>query len=98
MANSPLGQFSSNDQPHSCLNISAGDGGSIVIASQFRCFNGNSVKDIIGKAVHDAHGLAGQTEIWVDLLQHLVDVISIALFPLSLPLLVPRPGCLAANI
>ncbi|XP_062591470.1 uncharacterized protein LOC134252954 [Saccostrea cucullata] len=34
----------------------------------------DSLKDVIDKRVHDAHGLAGNTSVWVDLFQHLVDV------------------------
>ena len=47
---------------------------------------GNTLKDIVDKAVHDAHGLAGDASVGVHLLQNFVDVDAIAL---SSP---PPPG------
>jgi len=41
------------------------------------------LEDIVDKRVHDAHGFAGDTSVRVNLLQHLVDVDSIAFLSLS---------------
>merc|ERR1711949_144615 len=42
--------------------------------------------------VHDGHGLGGDSGVGVDLLQHLVDVDSVGLLPLSLLLLLVTLG------
>ena len=50
---------------------------------------GDALKDIIDKAVHDAHCLGGDTGIRVHLLEYLVDVNGVAFLPpLPLALLV----------
>jgi len=48
---------------------------------QSRCLGSNPLKHVIDKAVHNAHGFAGDTGIGMHLLQYLVDVNSIALLP-----------------
>ncbi|KAF4527836.1 hypothetical protein B566_EDAN014637 [Ephemera danica] len=48
-------------------------------------FGGDTLEDVVDESVHDAHGLAGDSGVGVDLLQHLVDVDSVALLP-ALPL------------
>ena len=55
--------------------------------SQTRSFTGNSLEDIVDERVHDAHSLAGDTSIGVDLLQNFVDVNSIAFFTFASSLL-----------
>ena len=52
----------------------------------------NSLKEIIDKRVHDAHGLGGDTSVRVDLLQHLVDVDGIRFLPSLLLLLLITLG------
>jgi len=52
------------------------------VIGQLRGFVGNSLEDVVDEGVHDAHGLAGDASVWVDLLQDLVDVDGIGLFPL----------------
>jgi len=83
-----LGQFSRKDKADSSLHLSAGDGGSLVVMRQTGSLGCNSLEYIIDKAVHDAHGLAGNPSVRVDLLQHLVDVDAIAFLPLPLLFLV----------
>ena len=62
----------------------------LVVVSQFGGLGGNSLKDVIDKGVHDAHGFGGDASVRVDLLENLVDVDGITLFAgLSLDLLVP---------
>ena len=90
-----LGKLSWKDQSDSSLDLSACDGGSLVVVSQSRCLSCNSLEHIIDKAVHDAHGFAGDSSVRVNLLENLVDVDSIAFLPLSFPLLVSSSGCLS---
>ena len=57
-------------------------------------FGGDALEDVVEKRVHDAHGFAGDTSVRVNLLQHLVDVDSIAFLSLS-PSLFPMRSVLA---
>ena len=50
-------------------------------------FGGDALEDVVDERVHDAHGFAGDTSVRVNLLQHLVDVDSIAFLSLSPSLL-----------
>ena len=84
-----LGQFTGQEKSDSGLDFSAGDGGSPVVVGETGSLGGDSLKDIIHEAVHDIHGFAGNTGIGMYLLQHLVDVDSIALPPPPLSLLIP---------
>ena len=58
--------------------------------SETRCFSRDSLEDVVDKAVHDGHSLAGYTGIGVDLSQHLVDVDRVRFPPLPPALLVRR--------
>ena len=80
-----LGQLSGQQQAHSGLDLPARDGGALVVVGQTAGFGGDTLEDVVDEAVHDAHGLAGDSGVGVDLLQHLVDVDSVALLP-ALPL------------
>ena len=55
-------------------------------------FGGDALEDVVDKRVHDAHGFAGDTSVRVNLLQHLVDVDSIAFLSLSPSLLLSISG------
>ena len=74
-----FGQFTGQMQPHSCLDFTAGDGVLPVVVSQTRGLNGDALKYVIHEGVHDAHGLAGDAGVRVNLFQHLVDVDGVAL-------------------
>ena len=55
-------------------------------------FGGDALKDVVDERVHDAHGFAGDTSVRVNLLQHLVDVDSVAFLSLSPSLLLSISG------
>ena len=74
-----LGQLSGKDQTDGGLDFPAGDGGTLVVVGKTGSFTGDSLKDVVDKGVHDAHGLAGDTSVGVDLLQDLVDVDGVTL-------------------
>ena len=63
-------------------------------------FGGDALEDVVDERVHDAHGFAGDTSVWMNLLQHLVDVDSIAFPSLSSSLLLSfSPGfCLSGSL
>ena len=81
-----LGKFSGEEEPHSSLDFPAGDGGFLVVVSKAGSFNSNPFENVIDEGVHDAHGLAGDTSVRVDLLQHFVDVDGVGFLPALLPL------------
>ena len=62
-------------------------------------FGRDALEDVVDERVHDAHGLAGDTSVRVNLLQHLVDVDSIAFLSLSSPLLLLSSSlCLSGSL
>ena len=87
-----LGQLTGQEEPDSSLDFTRGDGGPLVVVSKTGSLSSNSLKEIIDKRVHDAHGLGGDTSVRVDLLQHLVDVDGIGFLPSQLLLLLITLG------
>ena len=87
-----LGKFSREEEPDSSLDFTGGDGGPLVVVGQAGSLSSDSLKEIIDKGVHDAHGLGGDTSVRVDLLQDLVDVDSVGFLPSQLLLLLITLG------
>ena len=87
-----LGKLTREEEPDSSLDFTRGDGGPLVVVGQTGSLSSNSLKEIIDKGVHDAHGLGGDTSVRVDLLQHLVDVDGIGFLPSLLLLLLITLG------
>ena len=81
-----LGEFTRKQEPDSGLDLPGGDGRSLVVMGQTGSLGSDALEDVVDEAVHDAHGLARDSGVRVDLLQDLVDVDGIALLPL-LPVL-----------
>ena len=92
LRDSVLGKLSWEEEPDSSLDFTRGDGGPLVVVGQTGSLSSDSLKEIIDKAVHDAHGLGGDTSVRVDLLQHLVDVDGIGFLPSQLLLLLITLG------
>lgn len=82
-----LGELTGQQEPDRGLDLPGGDGRSLVVVGETRGFGGDAFEDVVHERVHDRHGLAGDTGVGVDLLQHLVDVDGVALLPLMLLLL-----------
>ena len=74
-------------QSYSGLDFAASDGVFLVVVSQAGGLGGDALKQVVHEGVHDAHGLAGDTGVGVNLLQHLVDVDGVALLARLSPLL-----------
>ena len=51
----------------------------LVVVGKTRSLSSHPFKDVIDKGVHYAHCLGGDSSVWVDLLQNLVDVDRVAL-------------------
>ena len=82
-----LGQLSWEVESHGSLDLAAGDSVLLVVLRQAGRLGGDALKDVVDERVHDAHGLAGDASVGVDLLQHLVDVDGVALLAGLSPLL-----------
>ena len=80
-------QFTGQKQPDSGLDLARADGRLFVVVGKAGSFGGDALEDVVNERVHDAHGFAGDTSVRVNLLQHFVDVDSIAFPSLSSPLL-----------
>ena len=87
-----LGKLSWEEEPHRGLYLTRGDGGPLVVVGKTAGFSCNTLKEVIDKGVHDGHGLGGDTSVWVDLFQHLVDVDGIGFLPSALLLLLVTLG------
>ena len=83
-----LGELAGKNQPHRRLDFARGDRRLLVVASEPRRLAGELLEDVVDEAVHDSHGLAGNPNVGVDLLQDLEDVylvgLDVALRPLLL--------------
>ena len=85
-----LGEFTGQEETDGCLDFPAGDGGPLVVVSQSGRLGCYTLEDVVDEAVHDAHGLAGDASVGMNLLQNFVDVDAVTFFPPFPLLLVPR--------
>ena len=69
------------------MDLPGVDGGPLVVMGQFGSLGSDTLKKIVDKEVHDICGHGGNTDVEVDLLQHLVDVedVRIHVFFFALP-------------
>ena len=80
-------QFAGQKQPDRSLDLTGADSRFLVVVGKAGSFGSDALEDVVDERVHDAHGFAGDTSVRVNLLQHFVDVDSIAFPSLSSPLL-----------
>ena len=78
-----LGQLSGQEEADSGLDLPGGDGGPLVVVGKTAGLSSDTLKDIVDKGVHDAHGLGADTGVGVHLLEDLVDVDGIGLLSLA---------------
>ena len=62
-----FGQLSWKQKPDGGLDFPGGDGWPLVVVSKTWSLWSDTLKDIVGEGVHDAHCLGGDTGVWVDL-------------------------------
>lgn len=72
-----LAQLSGENETDGSLDLLAGNGAALVVGSQLAALVGNTLKDIIDKAVHDSHGLLGDVNLGVALTEDLEDVAAV---------------------
>merc|ERR1711990_626809 len=69
-----LGELTGEEEADSSLHLSAGESVLLVVADEAGGLTGNLLEDVVDERVHDGHGLLGDTELGVDLLENSVDV------------------------
>ena len=74
-------------KPYSGLNLPGSNCRLLVVAGELRCLARQFLKDIIDETVHDSHGLAGNTNVRVNLLENLEDIDLVGLHALLMPFL-----------
>uniref|UniRef100_A0A453E3Y9 Uncharacterized protein n=1 Tax=Aegilops tauschii subsp. strangulata TaxID=200361 RepID=A0A453E3Y9_AEGTS len=85
-----LGELAGEDEADGGLDLPGRDGGLLVVPRQLGRLAGQLLEDVVDEGVHDGHGLGGDPDVRVHLLQHLEDVDLVrlhALLGLLLPLL-----------
>ena len=88
LADGVLGKFTREEKTNCSLDLPTCDGRSLVVVSESGSLSSDSLKDVVDKAVHDGHGFAGNTSVWVHLFQYFVDVDAVRFLPLPPPFLV----------
>ena len=74
LRNSVSGELSGEDELDSGLDFPGGKGSSLVEPDELGSLSGDSVEGVVDEGVHDVHGLLGDTDVGVYLLEDLVDV------------------------
>ena len=68
------GELSGEDELDGRLDFPGGKSSSLVEADELGSFSGNAVEGVVDEGVHDVHGLLGDSDVGVHLLEDLVDV------------------------
>ena len=68
------GELSGEDELDGRLDFPGGKSSPLVEADELGALSGNAVEGIMNEGVHDVHGLLGNADVGVHLLEHLVDV------------------------
>lgn len=74
LGDSVLGKLSWKKKSDGGLDLSGGKGCLLVVSGKLGGLKSDSVKDIVDERVEDGDTSLGDTSLWVNLLQHLVDV------------------------
>uniref|UniRef100_A0A452YPV8 Uncharacterized protein n=1 Tax=Aegilops tauschii subsp. strangulata TaxID=200361 RepID=A0A452YPV8_AEGTS len=69
-----LGELPGEDEADGGLDLTGGDGGLLVVAGELGDLPGEFLEDVVDEGVHDGHGLGGDADVGVHLLEHLEDV------------------------
>jgi hypothetical protein len=68
------GQLSGEDELDGRLDLSGRECSSLVESHELGSFSGDSVESVVDERVHDVHGLLGDSDVGVHLLEDLVDI------------------------
>ena len=92
LRDSVLGELTREHQLACSLDLAGGEGSLGVVGSELASLTSNALEDVSNEGVHDAHGLLGDTNLRVHLLEHLVDVRLVRFRALRLALLLVAVG------
>ncbi|KAJ9548247.1 LOW QUALITY PROTEIN: hypothetical protein OSB04_020790 [Centaurea solstitialis] len=88
-----LSQFSGKNKSHGGLDLPRRDRRLLVVPGEPRALLRELLEDIVDETVHDPHGLARDSDIWMNLLQHLEDILYVStLFFVLFFFLSPAPA------
>ena len=73
-SHSMSGKLTREDESNGGLDFARGESLSLVVPDESGGLTSNSLEDIVDEGVHDAHGLLGDADLGVDLLEDSVDV------------------------
>jgi hypothetical protein len=74
LRNGVSGELSGEDELDSGLDFPGGESSPLVEADELGALSGDAVEGVVDEGVHDVHGLLGDADVGVHLLEHLVDV------------------------
>merc|ERR1719324_1845745 len=69
-----LGKLSWEEESDGGLDLSGGEGVSLVVSDKSAGLGGDLLEDVVDERVHDGHGSLGDSGLWVNLLEDSVDV------------------------
>ena len=68
------GELTGEDESDGSLDLAGGERLSLVVSDESGGLTSDSLEDVVDEGVHDAHGLLGDADLGVDLLEDSVDV------------------------
>ena len=74
LRNGVSGQLSGEDELDGGLNLPRAESSPLVEADELGALGGDAVEGVVDEGVHDVHGLLGDADVGVHLLEHHVDV------------------------
>ncbi|RCV31383.1 hypothetical protein SETIT_6G172600v2 [Setaria italica] len=93
-----LGELPGEDEADRGLDLAGGDGGLLVVPRELGRLRRQLLEDVVDERVHDGHGLGGDADVGVHLLQHLEDVDLVGLHALLRLLLALLLAVLAGGL
>ena len=69
-----FGELTRKHKSNSSLNLTRRKSRLLIVSSKFSSLSSDAFEDIVDKGVHDGHTLLADTGIWMNLLEHLVNV------------------------
>ena len=69
-----LGELPGEEEAHSGLDLSGGEGVLLVVADELGGLEGDLLEDVVDEGVENVHGSLGDASLGVDLLEDAVDV------------------------
>ena len=82
-----LGELPGEDETDGGLDLAGTESVPLVVEDELAGLGSDALEDVVGERVHDAHGLRADAGVFVNLLEDLVDVGGVRLFPPGLALL-----------